>query len=257
MNADLIFDGPRTERARVFLNNLRVTAPVGVRAVASYTGQRSTIILYGAGDPKRSAYLARHLQNPKNHAFLWDLGYWDRQDSMRLSLDGMHPRPEHLAASPTESRRAFNLREDADPDGPVMLVGLGVKTNRQHGWEINSWEQRKLRWIREKWPGVKVIHRLKRPGPHLEGCEPSVDTPITEALKGVRAVVCKHSNVGVDACVAGVPVYTEDGAAWALYHDNPEPSRAERKDFLHRLSWWEWSRHESRTAWQWMQRWIE
>lgn len=253
----LVIDTPMSSRAVTFMNALRQAAPAGIRVPRSIDRHSSTIIVYGAGDSARNLKLKHHLLSPGNTAFAWDLGYWDRQDAMRLALNGVHPRAEHLAASPSVGRRKFKLRDDHNPAGFVMLVGLGEKTNKQYAWRTNTWEAAALARIHKQWPGVTVVHRLKRPGPLLSGCTPSLGDPIEQALVGARAVVCKHSNVAIDACVAGIPVYAEGGAAHALYRDKPNPSPEERADFLARLSWWEWRRTEAPAAWDWMLKWIK
>lgn len=76
--------------------------------------------------------------------------------------------------------------------------------------------------------------------------------PIDEALRGASLVVCRHSNVAVDACVAGIPVECDDGAAAALYRGNPNPTREQRAEFLRRLTFWEWRPDEAAQAWDWI-----
>ena len=76
--------------------------------------------------------------------------------------------------------------------------------------------------------------------------------PIEEALKGKSLVVCRHSNVAIDACIAGVPVRCEDGAAFALYRDFERPTRDERLGFLRSLAWWNWKPSEAGEAWKYL-----
>lgn len=247
--AELIIDDPLNTRASRFMGTLAIRAPSQVRAVRRYTGDFRVIVVYGPGRPSRQEYIARHLAKG-GRALLWDMAYWDRVDSMRLSLDGLHPTAEHLELYDGHARRAFELREDAQPEGPIMLVGLGAKTNVALGHGEFTWERKALKMIRERWPGKEVLWRPKGAIPQrFEGLRISHGTPITEALRGCAAVVCRHSNVAVDACVAGVPVFCEDGAAFALYRDNPQPSREQRAKFLAKLSWWEWSRADAQQAW--------
>jgi hypothetical protein len=80
---------------------------------------------------------------------------------------------------------------------------------------------------------------------------------IKDVLRGCSLVVCRHSNVAIDACVAGVPVDCEGGAALALYAEHPQPTREHRVQFLQRLSWWQWRPSEARDAWQFVNRMIE
>jgi hypothetical protein len=59
-------------------------------------------------------------------------------------------------------------------------------------------------------------------------------------MRGCSLVVCRHSNVAIDACIAGVPVECDDGAAFALYRNGPQPDENARREFLGRLAWWNW-----------------
>ena len=69
-------------------------------------------------------------------------------------------------------------------------------------------------------------------------------------MKGASLVVCSHSNVAVDACIAGIPVDCTDGAALALYKDNQNPTVERRLEFLRSLAWWQWSTREAPQAWE-------
>ena len=71
-------------------------------------------------------------------------------------------------------------------------------------------------------------------------------------MRGARLVVCRHSNVAVDAVIAGVPVECEDGAAYWL-RDKPYTPEV-RRDFLDRLAWWQWKPEECMKAWEFIRR---
>jgi hypothetical protein len=240
-------------KATRMLRELIAAAPVGSTEVAQYTGQRRCLMLYGAGSPARLPLVRRHLKMGGRVA-MWDLGYWDRPEGLRLSIDAMHPTPAQLAATPAVGRRGFELREDANPAGPVLLVGLGPKSVYAYGLgRPLEWETAKLADLRQRFPGRQVVWRPKgdRAVP-LQDLPLRHAMPIDEALRGCSLVVCRHSNVAVDACIAGVPVECDDGAAAALYRGNPAPKREQRQDFLSRLSWWNWTRFEAADAWSWI-----
>ncbi len=244
--AEILLDGPVSQRGRRMLDALREAIP-GAHTTHSYHGSDRILIMYGAGTAHRQAVLAQHLAR-KGRALCWDLGYWDRADAMRVALDGLHPTAAHLELSRGQ-RRSFTLREDADPAGPVLLVGLGDKSARMLGLQPQQWERKQLAALE----GRRVIYRPKgKTAMHLSGCQTSTHKTIEEALRGVSLVVCRHSNVAVDACIAGVPVQCEGGAAMALYRSGPNPGQNQRMDFLHRLSWWEWKPSEAAQAWQFL-----
>lgn len=231
-------------------------APPKTVACSRYIGRRRGLMLYGPGSPEKLPMVRRHLKAGGRVA-MWDMGYWERRDAMRLSIDGLHPTAEQLAlAPPGPGRRSFDLREDADSAGPILLVGLGPKSVFAYGLgHLHAWERAKVADLRLRYPGREIVWRPKGRQPlPLMDLPLRHGMPIEDALRGCSLVVCKHSNVAVDACVAGVPVECEGGAALALYGETPAPTREQRAELLRRLSWWEWSRFETEAAWRWIKR---
>jgi hypothetical protein len=103
-----------------------------------------------------------------------------------------------------------------------------------------------------------VVYRTKPrlPGKNLDRVKwPFISTGefVVDALRGASLVICRHSNVAIDACIAGVPVECEDGAAYWLYRRGSVPTVAQRLDFLHRLCWWQWRFSEMDKAWLFLQ----
>ena len=80
----------------------------------------------------------------------------------------------------------------------------------------------------------------------------SVDETLRKVLKGASLMICRHSNAAVEACLLGIPVECEGGAAHWLYHKNPNPSLEERQDFIHRVCWWQWKFGEMGNAWKFL-----
>lgn len=250
---ELLIDPPLMLKAEKFMNALRSNLPPGGEVQTSYKGDKRVLVLYGPGAPRRLAIIRKH-RAAGGRVAMWDLGYWDRKHGMRLAVDHLHPSAEHLAMAPEgPGRREFALRNDADPAGPVLLVGLGPKSCVAWGLKPMQWEREKLADLWNRFPRREIRWRPKgEESVALAGTTLTHGMPIEEALKGCSLVVCRHSNVAVDACVAGIPVECEDGAALALYRGNPNPSPAERAEFLRRLSWWEWRRSEPEAAWSWI-----
>lgn len=196
------------------------------------------LMLWGIGRPGHSAHRDRALHQGR-HVALWDIGY--TRGLYRLSVDQDHPW-RLLDATPNTGRTfPATLREDAG-DGPILIVGMGRKSQRYLG--TFQWEQRKAAELKRRFPGVPIVIRQKpRAG---DG-----STSIEQALKGCRLVVCRHSNVAVDAVIAGVPFECEDGAAYWL-RDKPF-TREVRQDFLNRLAWWQWRVDEAPKAWRFLE----
>lgn len=253
--AEILIDVPMCARGRRMLDAMAGSAPAGSVVTSAYAGQHRLLMLYGAGQQNRHAAMLAHLKRGGQVA-TWDLGYWDRDAAMRLAVDGVHPKADHMALAPAEGqRKAHELRSDADPRGPVLLVGLGAKSAALYGLKPMQWERRTLLKIQAEFPGRRVMWRPKgRKAVPFAGTTLRHGVSIEEAMKGCSLVWCRHSNVAVDACIAGVPVHCEDGAGLALYARNRAPGPDQRAEFLRRLGWWNWSPVEAPGAWEWIKR---
>ena len=253
-SAEILIDATVAMRGQRLLKAMVAAAPGGSEARETYTGQHRILMVWGGGRPDRVELLKKHRANG-GITVAWDLAYWDRDGSARLGINSLHPTAEQLAMAPEGSRREFVLREDANPAGPVLLIGLGPKSAKMLGVAPMWWERKRLKEINERFPGRLVWWRPKGARfTSLADTIPHHGQPIEDALRGASLVVCRHSNVGVDACVAGVPVQCDDGAALALYRGNPNPTREQRAEFLRRLTWWEWRPSEAIDAWAWIKR---
>lgn len=253
---ELIIDKPIAHGGKTMLKALSVAMPEGVgEAAPEYTGSHRWICIYGAGASFRQIYIKKHIAKG-GRVLVWDLGYWDRDDSYRMSIDGLHPKPQHLEQAPKQWRHKIVLREDADPKGPIVLIGLGVKSSALlFEGKVGFWEENALKGIQQRFPGKKVLWRPKGKANNvMPGTLLRSGGPIEEVIKGASLVVCRHSNVAVDACIAGVPVLCEDGAARALYHPTEIriPTKEQRLEFLQRLGWFNWRVSEARLAWPWI-----
>lgn len=247
MRCDVLLAGGVASRGRRILDAMIAAAPdVGVEIAVCDVAPTGApwLMAYGLGHVERRQHIDAHLARG-GRLIGWDLPYWDRLDRrnpdhpMRLTLDADHPwrlikpePPERFAAS------GIQLTELAKPAGPVMLVGQGHKTQRLYPmWEAEAKDR-----IRRRFPGAPIVYRPKAKN----------QPPIQAALRGARAVVCRHSNVAVDACIAGIPVICEDGAAFALYREGSNPTREQRLAFLQSLAWWQWKPSEAAQAWKFL-----
>lgn len=251
----LLSDDTMADRGRKMLEALIAAAPAaGVELVVSkeWRGAAPVLMTYGLGHPVRKDWTRKHLAGG-GRLIGWDLGYWERDTplrfNMRLTLDADHP---HRWIQPEPADRfdasGIVLREDANQAGPIVLCGLGAKQRRHKGFSGQGWEQLTLLRLRKRFGRRRIIYKAKRPEQNLPGCQMWSGT-IEEALRGASLLVCSHSNTAVDACIAGVPVECEDGAALALYRGNPAPSREQRLEFLRSLAWWQWNPTEAQQAW--------
>lgn len=258
VNAEILFDLPMIQRGQRILQALhRAAAPGRVSITRRYQGNHPVLVLYGAGSEYRQGAIARHKANG-GRVVMMDLGYWDRDHRMRMSVDEHHPTAAHFAIDPPAGVERWipQLREDWDPHGPVLLIGNGKKARAHLGMTPLEWEVRKLAELRARFPERTVYYRPKgkKNGEEDIGAPMRHAMTIEDAIKRCALVVCKHSNVAVDACIAGVPVECEDGAAFHLYRHGANPSREQRTAFLKRLAWWQWHYNEAGACWAWIER---
>lgn len=264
---DLFYPAAGTNTGRGVIKSLQMGANrAGIDAeMKDHHAPRpgSTLITYGAGGADRLPYFRAH----PGKAVAWDLGYWERDNpdkrarKYRVSIGDLHC-PKLIMKGPAPSPGRFEsagLRtgEVADSGGFILLVGNSPKSIFAGA---GDWTARMAQAVRDVFPRRRVLYRPK-PGRAQE--EAGVDhdgvssAPIEQALEGCALVVCRHSNVAVDACRLGVPVVCTDGAAAAIYprtFDGDQPTEATRSEFLHRLAWWQWTRYEMEdgTAWSWL-----
>lgn len=261
---DILITPTTTPKGRALLESLSEAAPENTR---TYTHGKprngSTLVLYGLGGEDRYRIGLEHVASGGT-LVCFDVGYWNRAGTdrtFRVSINGLHPQ-DYVMRGPcpddsrwSQSHQAITKR--GDPDGPIVLVGNGPKSV---AIGAGGWAAAKAVEIRQKFPGRKLVYRPKPKRPFDAGVNyDAVDTgPIDSLLSRASVVVCRHSNVAVDACRLGVPVVCEDGAAAAIYPSRLEdwerqPKRVVRREFLHRLAWWQWSPSEAKQFWSWLQ----
>lgn len=232
---------------------------VGIDSILTATQRRpdATVVLYGLGGLDRVRYATR------TDVVSFDMGYWDRKGldrKCRVSVGGFHcPSLIFNGPDPGEERLGpLKVAEQVTRDGPIMLVGNGPKSEAVGA---SGWSAQKLAEIRATFPGRTVMYRPKPRRPlERDVVADIVSTePIDEALGKVSLVVCRHSNVAVDACKAGVPVVCDDGAAASIYPATlagraDQPSLQRRQEFMRRLAYWQWSQSECESGafWNWI-----
>ena len=135
---------------------------------------------------------------------------------------------------------------------------MGPKSNVLYGYK--DWDRNTVEELR-KYTNRPILYRPKPSDKHpldIEGAT-TVDSslPLMAHLRGAHAVVTHHSNVGCDALLEGIPVFSRYGPA--RYMSNPlqmieEPLYSERKPFFNRLAYCQWSLSEmsSGQAWDWL-----
>ena len=201
-------------------------------------------------------------------AIFIDLGYWGRVDGGRL--DGYHRisvnarQPDaYFQRRPHDATRLALAGIEISPwrrsGNHILVAGMSTKHATSAGFKKQQWEREAIAQLRT------VTRRpIKyRPKPSDSSCGPiegTIFSPATEtlelALANCHAVVTHHSNVAIDAAIAGVPSFSQAGVATAIglqdlalietpiYPDN-------REQWLADVAWCQWRPAEMRTGALW------
>ena len=256
-SVELLRARPMSAKAEAMLSALAIAIRQdGAELVetSAYRGRSEYLILYGVGAPVNDAARKAHVKSGRP-VLMWDLAYFDRLRYLRCSIDHDHPQSLLDRTTPEPSRwqeLRISLRETYDPNGHIVLVGLGAKS-RSYLHE-QEWEMLRLRELRKRFPGRAIVYKPKPGSPVLKlDCEFAAQSaPIEDVLNHAFLVSCRHSNVACDAVVAGVPFECSDGAA--MWLRDKSYTRENRLDFLRRLAWWQWRADEAKYAWEFVQR---
>lgn len=158
-----------------------------------------------------------------------DLGYWQREGTTghhKLGINSRHPNNyfQNRKHAPDRWKR---LNVTIDPwrkgGGAIVVAGMSGKGSNAEGLRAEEWEKFAVAELR-KHTARPIIYR---PKPNwvgsraITGAETqrgdSQGRDVAGVLRsGIHAVVTHHSNVAVDALLAGVPVFCLDGIAATL-----------------------------------------
>lgn len=248
----------KSHRARYFINGFHRTAEkMGFQSelVPGYRGNSEWLVLWGVGGEDQLQAYRKHRANG-GRVLLADIGYFGRcksyrESSFRVSIDDLHPqRWVQLGAEPSRwEAHGIRLKNWHRDDGRVLICGMGPKSRVLYGHKYQQWEKLALSKVRRYHRGHQICFRSKpRYNEKLVGTIPANNGDIDKWLQGSSLVVTHHSNVGLDAAIAGVPCVTRDGIAAAYYGaDISAPvhlSYDERIDLLRAAAWWNWFPHE-------------
>jgi hypothetical protein len=155
-----------------------------------------------------------------------DLGYWGRREGGRfmgfhkVSVNERHPTAYFMRRQHSSDRiTRHGIRTmDWKPGRHILLAGMSAKSAESYGLQPEEWERWAAAEIR-KYTDRPIIYR---PKPSWKDATAIAETvmdragPLERALDGCHAVVTHHSNVAIDALVAGVPAFCWDGVATPL-----------------------------------------
>lgn len=192
------------------------------RVVDGFSEVRGDIcIAYGWGHPS----LFDAYRSAGGHFVYVDLGWWDRKPLPSL-LDGFHkvvvdgrePGPYFRGNFATDrfARQGLTAAPWRPSGSHVLVAGLSAKSAGTRGLAPLEWEMATLEILR------RVTQRplIFRPKPSWSGAKPIPGTiysppeqPLKAVLKDCWMAVTLHSNVAVDALLAGIPVNVAEGVA--------------------------------------------
>lgn len=249
---------PVSLRSQQVLAAMAAAAPsAGVDFVRTteYQGAASTLMIWGPGAPNRIKAMRAH-RAAGGRVVAFDLGYWNRDTKNRVSIDAAHPQAWVMKKTRSGARLAgdrLTIAERWNPQGPVVIAGIGQKAQVQYGDQVRAWEQSIADQCRAL--GRTVWYRPKQAqAPILDGCQRAPVAPIDDVLAGASLVCTWHSNVAVDAIRLGIPVACRDGAAAAVCYSelvqHPEPLPPSVRDqFLANLAHFQYSPSEAAACW--------
>jgi hypothetical protein len=157
-----------------------------------------------------------------------DLGWWGRKPEGDL-LGGYHkvvvndrePNDYFRRSSPADRFDHFGLRVKPwrSTGSHILLAGMSAKSAGTRGFKPHEWELGAIAAIREATDRPIVY----RPKPSWNDATPIPGTrfsprgeTLADALADCWAVATFHSNVAVDALLAGIPAYCETGVGAEL-----------------------------------------
>lgn len=264
LTLELLTATMQSQRALQLAQAIRTQASAaGVRVIdsATYTGRGQVLLLWGPGAPDRVGPMLEQVARG-GHVAAFDLAYWQRDRKVRVSFDHAHPQAWVMRRMEPRARFLADRVAVSDrwnPDGPVVIAGIGRKARVQYGDAVDVWERAMIAEARARWDCRVLYRRKQADAPTLAGV-PQVDctSPIEQVLAGARLVVTWHSNVAVDAIRLGIPVVCRDGAAAAVapatLPECPTPLATDVRDaFLSNLAWYQWTPGEAGQMLRWMQ----
>lgn len=182
-----------------------------------------------------------------------DLGYWRRDTHYRVAVGDWSPHRYIDQGMSSARLESFGVRVASWRSGEeILIAGASAKSAAQHGYRYMEWERRIVRQLEGRLmyrPKPKDPNRQPIPGTMLD------TRPADVALDKAGFLVTHHSNMAIDALVAGIPVHCVTGAAAAFSVPiDAVAQRSGREQFLADVAWQQWSlaEMESGDCWSYL-----
>lgn len=206
-----------------------------------------------------------------------DLGYWGRREGGRyegyhkISVNARHPvgyfrSPQHtgerlerlgVRVVPWDDRPVHMLKRM----GHVLVAGMGAKGAAAEGYRPQEWERWAIEELR-RYTSREIVYRPKPSDPLGSPIPGTRFSPKTRAIedefRDCWAVVTHHSNVAVEALLAGIPCFCWGGVARSMSLqdlsriENPYiPPDSYRATWARDIAWTQWSVPEMKRGDAW------
>lgn len=154
-----------------------------------------------------------------------DLGYWGRREGGRwagyhkVSVNARHPNAYYRAVPHPQDRFArFHVEHQpwTRRGRHILLAGMSDKGAMAEGFRPEEWERWAIAEIR-KYSKRDIVYR---PKPSWKAAKPIAGTlyspgerEVVQDFRDCWAVVTHHSNVAIEALLAGIPAFCWGGLA--------------------------------------------
>lgn len=222
-------------------------------------------VFYGF-DPNLRERFAEYRAAGRTVVFV-DLGYWGRKEGgaragyHKVTVNGRHP-TGYFQDRPHDASRFAHFGLKVQPwrkgkGASIIVAGMSAKSAAVEGYGPEQWERQAIATLRQH--SKRPI--IYRPKPSWRDAQPIAGVlygigGLESLLADCHAVVTHHSNVGVDALLAGVPVFSVEGVASCMGSSDLAEIEAPRRDgdreqFMADLAWCQWTPAEMRQGLLW------
>lgn len=196
-----------------------------------------------------------------------DLGFWGRRK--RTKHDGYHKivvnsrHPTEYFQNVKHSHGRFkhfgiDIKPWQQGGNKILLAGMSEKAAKAEGFRPEQWEKAAVDVVFRS--TNKTIHYRPKPNwsraTRIRGTVHQGDLPLQAAFKDCHAVMTHHSNIAVDAILAGIPTFCESGVASVMSLQDlskiDEPwYPEEREQWAADIAWTQFSVEEMATGFPW------
>lgn len=178
-------------------------------------------VFYGLSDGLDQVFKA---YKEKSTAVYIDLGYWKRRITgkydgyHKIAVNSRHP-TAYFQICQHDDKRFQQMDIEIKPwqaaGEHILLAGMSGKAAWAEGFKPEAWERQAARQLRLA-TSRKILYR---PKPNWSGATIIPGTfyqrnvELKDNLANCHAVVTHHSNIAVDAILAGIPAFSEQGVA--------------------------------------------